>query len=52
MTMTSMPNSQELAGANLTGIGLAFAVVGLVILVSSLLLGRIPPGAAEPRIGR
>lgn len=41
LAMTSMPNPQESAGADLTGIGLAFAVVGFVILVSSLLLGRI-----------
>ena len=35
------PNLPSVAGANLTGIGLAFAVVGLVIFVSTLLLSLI-----------
>lgn len=35
-------SDQEVAaGANLTGVGLAFAIVGVVLLVSSLLLSRV-----------
>ncbi len=41
LAMTHIPNHRETAGADLTGIGLTFAVVSLVILVSSLLLGRV-----------
>ena len=39
--IAGIPEPQAVAGANLTGVGLAFAVVGLVIFVSSLLLGQI-----------
>ena len=39
--MASFLGQQEAAGANLTGVGLAFAAVGLVIVFSSLLLALI-----------
>ncbi len=37
----SLPGHQEAGGADLTGVGLAFATVGLVIFVSSLLLALV-----------
>ena len=47
--MGIIPEPQEVGGEDLTGIGLAFAVVGLVILASSLLLAlvRLAPQNGE-----
>ena len=47
--MGIIPDPQGAGGADLTGIGLAFAVVGLVILASSLLLAlvRLAPRNGE-----
>ena len=45
------PDPQGMAGENLTGIGLAFAAVGLVIFVSSLLLALLRLEQAQPRTG-
>ena len=39
--IAGIPEPQDVAGEGLTGVGLAFAVVGVVIFVSSLLLGLI-----------
>ena len=41
LSMAGIPDQEEVAGANLTGIGLAFAIVGVVIFISSLLIALI-----------
>ena len=43
-SFAAFQNQQEIAGADLTGVGLAFAAVGLVIFVSSLLLALVRLG--------
>ncbi len=48
LSLANIPSQQEAAGANLTGVGLAFAVVGVVIFVSSLLLALVRPEQQGP----
>ena len=40
-SLAGIPSQQETAGADLTGVGFAFATVGLVICISSLLLSQL-----------